>query len=126
MSFRYVVADDAAFIRELLKSVMKNEGHLCVGEASDGTEAISAVAQALPDVIFLDIVMPRKTGVQAAREIAEIWPVGKRIACTTLEEEQLKPEDRALFHAFLVKPFTKENLLEAITTALGTSSEVHK
>lgn len=126
MALRYVAVDDAAFIRELLKSVMSSEGHLCVGEAGDGVEAVSVTAKTLPDLVFLDLVMPRKTGLQAAKEILEIWPEARLIACTTLEEEQIGDENRRNFHAFLVKPFSKESLSAAVAEAMGAGEEAGK
>lgn len=111
MKLRYLVVDDAPFIRELLKSVMNSMGHLCVGEASDAEEAIGLVAATLPDLAFVDLVMPKKNGVTLAHEMRELWPEIFLISCTTLEIADLpKSQDTKVFNAWLSKPFTKENI----------------
>lgn len=106
-----MIVDDAPFIRELLKSVMDSMGHLCVGEAGDADEAMNLVAATLPDLAFVDLVMPKKNGVTLARELREAWPEIFLISCTTLDVADLpKSEDAKVFNAWLSKPFTKENI----------------
>jgi two-component system chemotaxis response regulator CheY len=123
MKIRYGVVDDAPFIRELIKSVMSSLGHVCAGEANDGAEAVDLVARTLPDVLFLDLVMPKKNGFQSAKEILEIWPSLKIIACTTLETEEIPPTvDRRLFHGWLQKPFDKKQI-ETVLASLQKQDE---
>ena len=113
-----MVVDDAPFINELIKTVMKSLGHLCVGEAIDATEAMDLLAKTLPDLIFVDLVMPKKNGVTLVRELREIWPNGIYVACTTLSPSELPhPKDAELFDAWLTKPFKREQV-ERITRAL--------
>lgn len=121
MKFRYAIVDDAPFVRELLKSLLSASGHVCVGEAGDGREALDIVARALPDVIFLDLVMPRKNGVEAARELRNLWPEGKIVACTTLEESET--ESKELFDAWLAKPFTRKDVETVLERLFKASNE---
>lgn len=114
MKIRYLVADDTAFIRELVKAVLKNEGHLCVGEAADGPESIELATQTLPDLVLLDLVMPRMNGVTAAKFIREVWPEVKIVALTTLEQGDLSEEDHKLFDAWIEKPFEKAHVTSVI------------
>ncbi len=116
MSFRFVVVDDAAFLREVIKNTITQMGGVCVGEASDGGEAVAVVAQALPDLVTLDLVMPRANGLQIAGQLKDLHPEIKILACTTLDEEIYR--DKALaagIDDFLMKPFSKEDLLEKIS-----------
>lgn len=120
-----MIVDDTAFVRELVKAVMKSEGHLCVAEASDGVEAQELLAQTLPDLVLVDLVMPRMNGVTATKQMRATWPEGRFIALTTMEREQLKAEELALFDAWIEKPFEKERFLESIrlTVESGRSAE---
>lgn len=112
---RMIVADDAPFIREIVKHVaIANEIEL-VGEANDGNEAVELVKKLKPDVILLDIIMPNKSGIEAAKEIAAACPGVKMIAFSTADQDTLVT--RALEAgccSFLVKPFKAEDLVKAI------------
>lgn len=125
MKLRYVVVDDAPFIRDLMKSLMSSLGHLCVGEAGDAKEASEAVLRSLPDVVFIDLVMPRKNGVAIARELRDAWPEAKLIACTTMAEDELPdPTGRAAFDAWMTKPFTKEQVERVLGETRTSRKEV--
>ena len=114
MKLRYIVVDDAPFLRELIKGLMSSWGHLCVGEAAEASEALDVISRTLPDMIFLDLVMPKKNGAEAAKEIRELWPESKIIACTTLEQSDIKPAQMEYFDAWLSKPFSKQQVEEVI------------
>ena len=108
---RFVVIDDAGFIRELLKNTLTELGYDFVGEASDGAEAMQVVSRSLPDIIFLDMVLPGENGVAIAKNILEIQPDAKIIACTTLEKNIVEGAlDNLGITRYLQKPFSKESL----------------
>ena len=65
--------------------------------------------EALGDVVFVDLVMPKKNGVAAAREIRDLWPEAKLIACTTLEPAEAGAP-AGLFDAWIAKPFTQDQI----------------
>lgn len=124
MKLRYAVVDDAPFIRELIKSAMSRSGHLCVGEAGDGKEALDVVSKTLPDVIFLDLVMPRKNGLSVATEIRDLWPEGKIVICTTMDRYDLPVTAAApSYDAWLAKPFTQEDLDKILVELFGRGQE---
>lgn len=126
MKLRYVVVDDAPFIRDLVKSLMSSAGHVCVGEAGDAKEASEAVARALPDVTFVDLVMPRRNGIAIARDLRDLWPEGKLIACTTMARDELPdPEAAAAFDGWIEKPFTKESVESALKRCFGDRVEAN-
>lgn len=124
MKFRYVVIDDAPFLRELIKGLMSSWGHLCVGEAAEWPEAVDLITRTLPEIIFLDLVMPQKNGVEIAKEIRDLWPEGKIVVCTTLEQSDLPNDVMPLFDAWLAKPFTKKEM-ESLLQQLAQSREGH-
>ncbi len=72
---RVLIAEDEALIRLDLAEMLREEGYEVVGEAGDGQEAVELAEQLTPDLVILDVKMPRRDGIDAAREIAE-----KRIA----------------------------------------------
>lgn len=121
MSIRYVIVDDAPFVREVLKALMSSLGHQCVGEADDGRQAIDIVLKTLPQLIFLDLVLPRKNGVEVRKDLKDHWPEAKVVACSTLKPEELpQPQDAELFDGYLVKPFdlsAVENILRNLKLA---------
>ena len=71
---RVVVADDDADIRAMLLAMLELDGYEVVGEASDGDEAIEVVAAALPDLVILDLHMPRMSGLDALPQLTEVAP----------------------------------------------------
>ena len=122
-----MIVDDAPFVRELLKAALKEEGHLCVGEAEDGQEAVALAGRTLPDLIFLDLVLPKMNGLQVAQAVREIWPEVKIIACSTLTQDEVPEKDLMLLDAWMGKPFDLAKLRRTIGELWGTSSktEVH-
>ena len=126
MQLRYAIVDDAAFLRELIKNLMKPEGHICVGEADDGETALSIAQATQPDLIFLDIVLPKRTGIEVARLLKELTPEVKIIGCSTLDQEMLIPDPKAAgFDAFIAKPFTKEDVLTTVQNLFAHLEETH-
>lgn len=119
MKIRFAVIDDAAFLRELIKNIVTSEGGLCVGEAANGDEAVELVSATLPDLVFLDMVMPLRNGIETAKILKELHPGIKIIGCSTIDQEALVQKAfEAGFDAYLPKPFSKEQLLKEITKVL--------
>lgn len=82
--FRILIADDHKIVRIGLKAVLDYERDFAVvGEAIDGEQAVSEAIRLRPDVIIMDLVMPKKDGVQATREICERLPEAKVMLLTT-------------------------------------------
>jgi DNA-binding NarL/FixJ family response regulator len=76
-----LICDDNAAIREMLRAVVRLRPTLrCVGEAADGNEAVAEAARLQPDVILLDLAMPRRTGLEALPELTRVAPEARIIA----------------------------------------------
>ncbi len=115
MSFNILIVDDAAFIREALIQICREAGHLVIGEAADGVEAVAKALSLKPDLIIMDMVMPHKNGVEATIEILEKLPRMKIIACSTVDQEFLKKNAlQAGCLSFISKPFKKKDIIEAL------------
>ncbi|MGH3725903.1 MAG: ANTAR domain-containing response regulator [Mycobacterium sp.] len=121
---RVVVAEDEALIRLDLVEMLHEEGYDVVGQAGDGQEAVDLAVQLKPDLVIMDVKMPRRDGIDAASEIA-----AKRIApiviLTAFSQRDLVEKARdAGAMAYLVKPFSKTDLVPAIEVAVSRFGEL--
>ena len=121
---RVLIAEDEALIRMDLAEMLREEGYEIVGEAGDGQEAVELAELHKPDLVIMDVKMPRRDGIDAASEIAS-----KRIApiviLTAFSQRDLVERARdAGAMAYLVKPFTASDLIPAIELAVSRFSEV--
>jgi response regulator NasT len=121
---RVLIAEDEALIRLDLAEMLREEGYEVVGEAGDGQEAVELAELLRPDLVIIDVKMPRRDGIDAAAEIA-----AKRIApivmLTAFSQRELVERARdAGAMAYLVKPFTASDLVPAIELAVSRSDEI--
>ncbi len=117
---RVLVADDASFMRQMIREIVESDGHEVVGEASDGVEALDEYKRVSPDVVTMDIVMPRRSGIDAVRCILELDPSARVVMCSALGQERLVSEAlEAGALDFIVKPFKPTSVLETIAKVLA-------
>jgi NarL family two-component system response regulator LiaR len=116
---RVLVVDDHAVVREGLRAFLElQEGIEVVGEAADGVQALDAIAKAGPDVVLMDLVMPRMDGVSAMRAVRERWPDTRVIVLTSfLDEGRLMPALRAGAAGYLLKNAKPQELARAVRAA---------
>lgn len=119
-----VIAEDEALIRLDLKEMLQEDGYVVVGEAGDGERAIQLATELRPDLVILDVKMPVLDGISAAERI-----VSDRIApcliLTAFSQRDLVERARdAGAMAYLVKPFTKADLVPAIEMAVSRHEEM--
>jgi two-component system chemotaxis response regulator CheY len=116
---RILVADDASFMRQMIREIVESEGHEVIGEASDGVEAVEEFKRLQPDVVTMDIVMPRRSGIDAVRGILELDPGARVVMCSALGQETLVTEAlQAGARDFIVKPFKPDSVLETLRSVL--------
>lgn len=113
---RVLVADDQALVRRGMTLMLAVEPDMeVVGQASDGVEAVEMAQRLRPDVVLMDLHMPRKGGVAATREITLSLPRTHVLVLTTLDAEETVFEAiRAGAQAYLLKDATEEELLETV------------
>jgi NarL family two-component system response regulator LiaR len=118
-AIRVLVVDDHAVVREGLRTFLSlQDGIEVVGEAGDGREAIAAARRLRPDVVLMDLVMPRVDGVQAMRELRDHVPGARVIVLTSfLEDDRLLPAIRAGAAGYLLKNVEPSELARAVRTA---------
>ncbi|MCL2535240.1 MAG: ANTAR domain-containing response regulator [Nocardiaceae bacterium] len=123
-SRRVVVAEDEALIRLDLVEMLREEGYDVVGEAGDGQRAVELAEELRPDLVIMDVKMPRRDGIDAASEIAakRIAPV---VILTAFSQRELVERARdAGAMAYLVKPFSKADLVPAVELAASRFTEI--
>jgi response regulator NasT len=123
-AFRVVIAEDEALIRLDLKEMLEEEGYEVAGEAGDGETAVKLALSLRPDLVILDVKMPVLDGLSAAEQIAaeRVAPV---VILTAFSQRELVDRARdAGAMAYLVKPFTKADLVPAIEMAVSRFTEL--
>ena len=121
--WRVLVAEDEALIRLDLTEMLSEEGYQIAGEAGDGEAAIDMARDLKPDLVIMDIKMPKKDGIEAAGTIVEerIAPV---VMLTAFSQRDLIERARdAGAMAYLVKPFARHELVPAIELAVSRFAE---
>lgn len=121
---RVVIAEDEALIRLDLAEMLAEEGYDVVAAVDDGQQAIDRTEELRPDLVILDVKMPRLDGIAAAERIASqrIAPV---VMLTAFSQRDLVERARdAGAMAYLVKPFGKSDLLPAIEMAVSRFAEL--
>ena len=121
MTVRVVLVDDEAMVRVGLRMVLSSEPDIeVVGEAQDGGEAVDVVGATAPDVVLMDVRMPRVDGLEGSRRVLEAHPGVRVIVLTTFDEDEYV--EAALRHGvsgFLLKVAPPERLVEAVRTVAG-------
>lgn len=121
---RVLVAEDEALIRLDLVEMLHEEGYQVVGEAADGEQAVQLAGELNPDLVIMDVKMPKKDGIEAASQIASqrIAPV---VILTAFSQRDLVERARdAGAMAYLVKPFGKRDLVPAVELAMSRFAEL--
>ncbi len=116
MPLRIMLVDDSAFMRNMLKNMIATTGAEIIGEAGDGNEAISKYHALKPDLMFMDIMMPNKNGIEALKEIMAADRSAKIVMCTSVGQEKVVAEAvEAGASDFIVKPFKPEDIKTVIS-----------
>jgi DNA-binding NarL/FixJ family response regulator len=124
---RAMIVDDHALFRRGLEMVLEEEPDIeLVGQASDGTEAVEKAAESLPDVVLMDIRMPRSSGIEACRAMKEAAPSAKIVILTISdEEEDLFEAIRAGASGYLLKDIPLDEVADAVRAVHGGQSLIN-
>jgi len=115
MSSRVLVADDARFMRQLIREIIEPEGFEVVGEAADGRAVVEEFSRLQPDVVTMDIVMPKRSGIDAAKEILALDPSARIVMVSALGQEALVMEALQAGAAdYVVKPFKPDAVIATL------------
>jgi two-component system chemotaxis response regulator CheY len=116
---KVLVVDDAAFMRMMIKDILRKGGYEVIGEAEDGSKAVDKFKELRPDLVTMDITMPDMDGITAVKEIRKIDPNAMIIMCSAMGQQAMVIDAiQAGAKDFVVKPFQPERVLEAVRKVL--------
>jgi len=124
---RILIVDDHAVVREGLRALIDSEpGMTLVGEAADGVQAVQQAGSLQPDVVLMDLVMPRKDGIAAIGEIQAENPDMRILVLTSFaEDDKVFPAIKAGALGYLLKDSSAEELLRAIRDVYRGEPSMH-
>ncbi|MBU6374410.1 MAG: response regulator [Bdellovibrionales bacterium] len=118
-----LIVDDVAFVRATLSKILTDNGYDVVSEASSGTEAIEQYGRLSPDLVTMDVVMPKMSGIEATRKIMKAHPGARIVMISAMGQESLVME---AIHAgardYLLKPFSSEEIVKTLSHVLQDRS----
>lgn len=109
---KVLIVDDASFMRTVLKDIVRSNGLAsAILEAGDGVDGVKAFQQHRPDLVTMDVNMPRADGIQALRAIMKINPTAKVVMVTSVEQKEIVQDAMKLgARDYIVKPFDRSNV----------------
>jgi two-component system chemotaxis response regulator CheY len=115
-----MIADDSDAIRLVLKDILSIGDHTVLGEAIDGAEAVTVFSQLNPDLLLLDLAMPKKDGLTVVKEIIAQHPTAKIILITASDDQKIIQDCLDSGAAsYISKPFDFNNVLKSISDILA-------
>ena len=110
---KVLIVDDTPFMRKVLGDILTAEGHMILGEAANGVEAIEMYKKRNPDVISMDVVMPQMDGITAMNHILEEDPSAIVVISSSLNQKKLIQKALKMgAWDYIIKPFTEERVIE--------------
>jgi two-component system chemotaxis response regulator CheY len=120
---RVLIADDASFMRQMIRDIIEPEGFQVVGEASDGVEVVEKFKELHPDLVMMDIVMPKRSGIDAVKAIVAMDPTARVVMCSALGQETLVMEALQVgAKDFIVKPFKPDTVVVTLRKVVEKES----
>ena len=118
-----LLVDDSELARFLLRQILVTEGHTIVGEAGDGEECIRKVRELAPQMVILDLIMPKMRGIETLKEIRAIDPAVKVAICSG-DHQEFSVRDAVKFGAsgYIIKPFSKVAVLEEVRDIMNEAA----
>jgi two-component system chemotaxis response regulator CheY len=116
---RIVLVDDAVFMRRQLREILEGGGYDVVAEGEDGAAALELYETHRPDLMTLDLVMPRMSGVEALKELRRRHPEARVVVCSSVSDQPSIFEAIGLgARDYVLKPISPERILAAVAKAL--------
>ena len=117
---KILMVDEAAFMRMTLKNTLTQAGYTELFEAEDGEKAVEVYNAEKPDLVFMDITMPNKDGLEALKAIKASDPGATVVMCSAMGQESMVMESiKSGAKDFIVKPFKPERILSTVKKILG-------
>ena len=120
MPLRVMIVDDALFMRNILKDICVRAGFEVVAEADNGETALEMYREHRPDLVTMDIVMPKRSGIEALQDIMAEDPEARVVMVSALGQDSLVLEAvESGARDFIVKPFKEEKVIDVIRRVTG-------
>ncbi len=117
---KILLADDAAFMRKVIKDTLSKNGYTDLYEAVDGADAVQKYDEVGPDLVILDITMPNMDGLEALKAIRAKNGSANVVMCSAMGQEAMVIDAiQSGAKDFIVKPFKPERIMKTVTTILG-------
>jgi len=114
---KVLVADDASFMRMIIRRIIEKEGHEVIGEANNGIVCVERYKELMPDFVTLDITMPEMDGITTLKSLLEYDPKANVVMISALGEEHLIREAIAIgAKNFIIKPFQEAQVVTVLRT----------
>ncbi len=118
---KILMADDAAFMRKVIKDTLSKNGFTDLYEAVDGADAVKKYDEVHPDLVILDITMPNMDGLEALKAIRAKNGSANVVMCSAMGQEAMVIDAiQSGAKDFIVKPFKPDRIMKTVTTILGT------
>ena len=116
---KVLICDDSKYLRLTIKTIVEQLGHTVVGEAANGEDAVQLYSKLHPDIVTMDVVMPRMNGLQALMKIMELDPNAQVLIVTALSHEPLiKKALKMGAVGFVTKPFTSAEFIQGFNAVI--------
>ncbi|MFZ6723979.1 response regulator transcription factor [Undibacterium sp. MH2W] len=110
-----LLVDDNDITREVLRVVLRSENYNVVGEATDGGTGLDLALKLRPDIIMLDVVMPKVSGLEVLPKIKDMLPESRVLLVTASKDtETISEAVQAGIHGFILKPFNAQKILDTV------------
>ena len=124
MKRKILLADDTTFMREMLKSALDPEKYQIIGEATDGVMAVEYYKEKKPDLMILDINMPKMNGIDALTEVIKYDSKANVIMCSDQKyENMIVMAIKRGAKDFIIKPFTSSDVITAVNKVFDNADE---
>jgi len=117
---KILIVEDEPSIRMIIRQLLENEGYNVIGEGEDGEDGFKKYLELNPDLVLMDIVMPKSDGLSCSKKIIAYNPKAKIIILTALNERKhVMSAIKSEVKGYIIKPIEKEQLLEKVAKVLA-------
>lgn len=117
---KILLIDDNDVTREVLRVILRSEGYNVVGEATDGGSGLELALKLKPDLIMLDIVMPKISGTEILPRIRDLLPDTRVLMVTANKDQETITEVvKSGIHGYILKPFNAQKIIDTVAGVVG-------